>query len=239
MSDITTPIYGGMFDSTSVEETVNGFPRGNKAVDSAFFAKLISCFYSDGVFTGGSYDSTGFKIVPGGGLTIRANPGIAWIRGYMAWQKEAAALTLTPGFSYSVVLRLNIPAGEFSLCATTTAPEDSDSIKDIVLAEIVIGSDAAAITEDMISDTRGDSTKCGYVTSTLDALSTIALAENAAMLGGFAASDYLLKSGGVMTGKLSAAPESTGISAVRNISYGTSVPDSLAPGEIFIQLSTT
>ncbi len=42
MAIISAPVYGGMFDSTSVEETVGGFPRGNKAVDSAFFAKLIS-----------------------------------------------------------------------------------------------------------------------------------------------------------------------------------------------------
>ena len=33
MADISTAIYGGMFDSTSVVETINGFPRGDKAVD--------------------------------------------------------------------------------------------------------------------------------------------------------------------------------------------------------------
>ena len=42
-------IDGGMFDSTSVVETVDGFPRGDKAVDAAFFARMMRCFYRDGV----------------------------------------------------------------------------------------------------------------------------------------------------------------------------------------------
>lgn len=33
MAEITLPVYGGMFDSTEVVETVGGFPRGDKAVD--------------------------------------------------------------------------------------------------------------------------------------------------------------------------------------------------------------
>jgi prolipoprotein diacylglyceryltransferase len=45
------------------------------------------------------------------------------------------------------------------------------------------------------------------------------------------------KTGGLMSGSLTAAPETTGISVVRNISYGTVLPDVLSEGEIFILLS--
>ncbi len=232
MATISAPVYGGMFDSTSVEETVGGFPRGNKAVDSAFFAKLISCFYSDGVLGADS-----FKIIPGGGMKIKAKSGIAWIRGYMAWLKSDLSLTLTPGVEYSIVLRLNVPAGEFTLCAVTDAPLSSGSVKDLVLAEVNIPSGAASVSAAMIMDTREDGNRCGIVTSTIDALSSCALAENANMLGGVASSGYLKRSGGIMSGKLTAAAERTGASAVRNISYGTEMPLTLKDGEIFILLS--
>ncbi len=167
----------------------------------------------------------------------KAKAGGAWIRGYMAWQKEDTSLTLTPGAEYSIVLRLNAAAGEFTLCATTEAPKATDSVKDLVLAEVSIPVGAASVTAAMISDTRGDGNKCGIVTSAVDALSACALAENANMLGGVAASGYLKRSGGVMSGRLTAAAERTGASAVRNISYGTEMPMTLKDGEIFILLA--
>ena len=40
-----------------------------------------------------------------------------------------------------------------------------------------------------------------------------------------------------MTGTLRAASDTTGASMVRNISYGTTVPTTLADGELFIQLA--
>ncbi len=232
MAIISAPVYGGMFDSTAVEETVGGFPRGNKAVDSAFFAKLISCFYSDGILGADS-----FRIIPGGGMKITAQAGVAWIRGYMAWLKSSLNLTLTPGAAYSIVLRLNVPAGEFTLCATTDPPQSTDSIKDLVLAEVSVPSGAASVTAAMISDTRTDGGKCGIVTSSVDALKSCATAQKAKMVGGASASAFLKRSGGVMTGKLTAAAEKTGASVVRNISYGTVMPASLKEGEIFILLS--
>ena len=52
-------IDGGMFDSTSVVETVDGFPRGDKAVDAAFFARMLRCFYRDGVLRRGILAAAG------------------------------------------------------------------------------------------------------------------------------------------------------------------------------------
>ena len=229
MADISTAIYGGMFDSTSVVETVNGFPRGDKAVDSAFFAKMIESFYHDGVLT----DS--FDIQPAGGMNITIEPGIGWIRGYMAWQKEPLTLTLTPG-TWNILLRLNLAAGEFTVTASENAPVNTEVIRDLVLGEAVIPSNASAVTSAMIADTRGVREKCGYVTSTVDALARVENAGNADMLGGTSADGYLKRSGGVMTGALTASPDSTGKMTVRNIGYGTALPDTLADGDLFILL---
>jgi len=234
MADIISSVYGGMFDSTEVVETVNGFPRGNKAVDSSFFAKMISCFYNNGIF---GEDS--FSVTPDAGLAVKVSSGIAWIRGYMAWQKEASVLTLAAGKTYAIVLRLNSAQGEFSLVASEnidSVPQNSDSVCDLVLAYAAIPSNTIAITANMITDTRGDSSLCGVVTSTIDSLAYAANAENANMLDGHLASEFLTKSGGTMTGNLKAASETLGAQVIRNIGYGKSLPSSLAEGELFILL---
>lgn len=230
MADISTAVYGGMFDSTSVVETVGGFPRGNKAVDSAFFAKMIESFYRDGVL------GDGFRVTAGGGMNIAVGAGVAWIRGYMAWQKEAAALTLTAG-TWKILLRLNTAAGEFSLVATEGSAVNTETMRDLVLAEVSVPANAGGITEAMIADTRTDREKCGIVTSTVDALETVEYAQNANMLGGISADGFLRRSGGMMTGSLTAAPDATGKQTVRNIGYGSTLPDSLADGELFILLA--
>ena len=240
MADIVLPVFGGMFDSTTVVETVNGFPRGDKAVDSSFFAKMISSFYSDGILAGGEYGQNGFRILPAGGMTISVGAGIAWIRGYMAWMKEPQTMVLSAGHTYTVVLRLNTASGEFTLMAAEDAsslPVDSELIRDLVLAEIRIPANQTVITSGMITDTRADIDRCGFVTCTIDALQTVPFAEDAGSLGGVRENEFLRKAGGTMTGQLTAAREVTGVSAVRNIAYGTTLPDILEEGEIFILLS--
>ncbi|MBE6541056.1 MAG: hypothetical protein E7672_01250 [Ruminococcaceae bacterium] len=232
MADIIAEVYGGMFDSTSVEETAGGFPRGNKAVDSSFFAKMISCFYKDGIFGDDS-----FKITPDAGLSVKISAGIAWIRGYMAWQRSDTILTLADGGTYAIVLRLNTATGEFNLIGTENisgVPQNTNNIKDLVLAYVAIPSSTVALSESMITDKRHDSTVCGVVTSTVDALGYVANAENANMLGGQSAEDFLQKSGGTMRGTLKAASDTLGAQVVRNIGYGSSVPASLEEGELFI-----
>lgn len=234
MADIITSVKGGMFDSTEVVETPGGFPRGNKAVDSAFFAKMISSLYADGVLHDG-----GYAVSPAGGMKITVSSGVAWIRGYMAWLDENTTITLTAGGSYAVLLRLNIPAGTFSLIITESTealPVRTDSVTDMIIAEVSIPAGCAEITTGMITDTRADNEKCGYVSNSVDGLGEALHAANSDKLGSSPASDYLKKSGGTMTGTLVASAESSGASVVRNISYGTSVPASLADGEIFIRI---
>ncbi len=227
MAEIKLPISGGMFDSTEIVETADGYPRGDKAVDAAFFAKMISCFYKDGV-----WGSDSFMPSLGSGLTLKIGGGIAWIRGYMAWQKTDTELTLTPGETYSVVLRLDTLAGEFSLVAKTdTTILNNEYEEELLLAVVTVPAGATALSGKMISDKRR------HVTSAVDALSTVDLAENANMLGGLRPADYMKTAGGTLTGDLRAKSDSSGMSVVRNISYGTNLPDTMVDGDLFILLA--
>ena len=236
MATETVKLNGGLFDSTSVTETVGGFPIGDKAVSSEFFAKLISCFFTDGVCGAESY-----KVAPSpsGGLKLSAAAGVCWIRGYMAWQKTATDISVSAGESYNITVRLNTAVGEFTLCAVPQSEgvKNTESVKELVIAEVAVPAGVDTVTEAMITDTRSDKNKCGVVTSTLDSTGVVPAAQNALMLGDSPASDFVKKTGCAMTGKLTAAPESTGVSAVRNISYGTSLPDSLPEGELFILIT--
>lgn len=240
MADISIPIDGGIFDSTAVVETVNGFPRGDKAVDSAFFAKMMSSFYGNGILKNSEYGDGGFAVAPAGGLTVKVSPGIAWIRGYMAWLHEEQSFALSSGQSVSIVLRLNTASGQFSLVMTPysdSLPTSSELICDLVLAEIDVGSGLTTISWGMIADTRPIAAKCGFVTSAIDALSTVPYAVNAGCVGGIPLDGLVAKSGAVMTGRLTAAADPTGAAAVRNISYGKTLPESLPDGDIFILLT--
>ena len=235
MADIINHIDGGMFDSTEIVETPGGFPRGNKAVDSAFFAKMISSFYSDGVLYGDS-----FAVTPAGGLSVTVNEGIAWAHGYMAWMSTPYTAVLTAGATYYAVVRLNVTLGEFSLIITdqtSSLPTRTSSVCDLIVAEITVPAGASSISSAMINDSRADRQKCGFVRNAIDALSVAAHSEDSDSLGGEEAAAYVKKSGARMTGALYASADSSGTSLVRNISYGTTVPQSLQSGEIFILIS--
>lgn len=240
MADTIIEITGGMFDSTEVTETVDGFPVGNKAVGSDFFAKMISTLYGNGVAVNG--DEKALKITAGSGMNLLCMPGAAWIHGYMAWNKEILPLPISGGQNYIICLRLNLSAGTYSIvCAENPAPEvypvRNDILYDLVLAKAAVPENAVSGSDASIEDCRYNIELCGVVTSAADGLNTIAFASNAGLLDDHTADEFLLKAGGSMTGKLLAAAENTGIAAVRNISYGTSVPENLRNGEIFILLS--
>ncbi|MBE6568901.1 MAG: hypothetical protein E7658_01615 [Ruminococcaceae bacterium] len=233
----TIQVNGGMFDSTSVVETVDGFPRGNKAVDAAFFAQMMRCFYADGIIRPGD---GAFAVSPGNGTSLQVSPGCAWILGHMAWLKEAATLPLSPDHTYTVCLRLHPAAGYFTLESVeddTSLPRRDGEAWDLVLAKVTLAADAGAVTEAMITDTRMDKTLCGPVVGAADSLDNVSYAISSGAVGGLTADDLLPKSGGVMTGILQAANDTTGASAVRNIRYGYTLPDSLAEGEIFLLLA--
>lgn len=232
----TIDVPGGMFDSTKIVETVDGFPRGDKAVDAAFFARMMQCFYSDGVVRPGD----GFlRVMPGEGMRIQVTPGCGWIDGHMGWVTEPVQAFVEAGHSYLVTLRLHRTEGAFTLdvLEDQSTVARNDSIWELLLATVTVPADAVSVTEAMITDKRMDGTVCGAVNSPVAALDAVAYAADAGTVGGVAGDSLVPKSGCRMTGNLYAHGDTTGAPVVRNIRYGTVLPDVLTEGEIFILLA--
>lgn len=232
----TINVPGGMFDSTKIVETVDGFPRGDKAVDAAFFARMMQCFYSDGVVR----PADGFlKVLPGDGMRVQVTAGCGWIGGYMGWVTEPAEAYVEAGHSYLVTLRLHRTDGAFTLnfLEDQSTITRNDTIWELLLAIVTVPSEAVSVTEAMIADKRTDGTVCGAVNSPVDGLDAVSYAADAGAIGGIAGENLVPKSGCRMTGTLYAHNDTTGIPAVRNIRYGTVLPDTMEDGEIFILLA--
>ncbi len=229
-------VLGGMFDSTAVVETISGFPRGDMAVDAAFFARMMQCFYTDGVV---KPDEGGLQVTAGTGMQVTVQPGCGWILGHMAWLKEVTSATVAAGHTYLILLRLHRKEGGFTLefardCTGVTRGED---LWELCLARVEIPTGATAVTESMITDLRTDGTVCGAVYSPVDGLEAVAFATNAGAVGSLTADALVAKAGGKMTGTLQAYNDTTGGPAVRNIRYGTTLPETVAEGEIFLLLA--
>ena len=162
----TEEIFGGPFSSTKVTETVDGFPRGDKAVDASFLASMMSCILTNGIVKERGEE---FKVYPGGDLSVTVTPGCAWGNGYMAESEVDVYFELEGGHTYKVFIRFDGAGGKAQLMLSEDdhgmIPMRTASLCDLVLAEIELDSDAADISESDIEDTRSDRSLCGYVTS--------------------------------------------------------------------------
>jgi hypothetical protein len=147
----------GFFDSTTAE-LVNGFYRGNKAQDAAFFARREAAIVGNGVYQGA------FVITAGVGLTAERSPGQAWINGYYCYDDDLETVEFTAGNTYYYVLRLHTGDGEITeqWLTSYTEPVRTGYVYDLLLAVITIPPGEINLTANMICDRRGDSAVCGY-----------------------------------------------------------------------------
>ncbi len=163
-----TTLAGGMYDSTKIVDTVNGFPVGDKAVSSAFIASMISSLIGDGVINTGNGD---LSVIPASGLSIKIKAGTAWARGYMARLDGALTAELSAGHEYTVFVRQDYALGEATVCICEdndgSIPSRVGGRYDLVLAKVKIPAGALVVNEAMITDCRANTTLCGFVTSRL------------------------------------------------------------------------
>lgn len=178
----------GLFDSTEIVETIDGYPKGNRAETADFFAKYFSNFISNGVF---AKPTTNFQVTASGGMTVNIKPGSCFINGYMAWDEESESHefpTDTAQHDYYFIQRLYLPDGAITKMwltdpDVTAIPVRTVTTHDLIIAMVRVPANAREITDSMITDYRFDTDKCGIVHGVIDQLDTsdIALQLNTAV----------------------------------------------------------
>lgn len=171
----------GLFDSTEIVETIDGYPRGNRAETADFFAKYFSSFISNGVFAN---PSTNFKVMAQSGLTVVVRPGVCFINGYMAWdtaEETHTFATASEQQDWYFVQRMYLPDGTITKTwvqdnSGTVLPVRTATTYDLVLAMVRLPAGAANITDSMITDYRYDNSRCGIVHAAVDHIDTTELA---------------------------------------------------------------
>lgn len=160
--------YGYFFNSQNSDRKYNA--------DS--FETWLKPFFISGVFAGTLQVTA--QNTPD--MTVKVSPGFANLNGKPGYWPDTNTLELdTASGVYSridtIVLRrdntnrqisLEVVTGVASASPQPTAPQRTSDIFELVLAQILVGVGVTEITAANITDTRTDSTICGYVTATVN-----------------------------------------------------------------------
>ena len=160
--------YGYFFNSQNSDRKYNA--------DS--FETWLKPFFISGVFAGTLQVTA--QNTPD--MAVKVSPGFANLNGKPGYWPDTNTLSLeTASGVYSridtIVLRrdntnrqisLEVVTGVASASPQPTAPQRTSDIFELVLAQILVGVGVTEITAANITDTRTDSTICGYVTATVD-----------------------------------------------------------------------
>ena len=175
----------GYFDSeiTGVDE--NGMPIFDRAETSDLFRMLFANLVSSGVLAS---PEDCFQVVAGTGMTVRIRPGFAMIKGAFAYDADEAAVTLAAANANlprldRVVLRCNYRDRLCEIIVKTGTPASVPAAPEILqpengdyyeigLASIIVAANQTIITQSSITDTRADSSVCGFITQLIDHIDT-------------------------------------------------------------------
>lgn len=176
----------GYFDSEITGVDSEGMPIFDRAETSELFRLLFAKLLTNGVL---AKPADCFQVLAGDtGLTVKVRPGFGLINGAFAYDAAESTYELaTAPTQYSridrVVLRVNyrdrlceiiIKTG--TAASSPVAPElirpTSGDYYELSLATIRISTNMATITQSAITDTRPDSSVCGYITQFIDSIDT-------------------------------------------------------------------
>jgi hypothetical protein len=149
---------------------------GDRKYNAADWANYFKPLFVSGVFNGDLFVSAGT------GMQVVVATGYAWLEGYgynntedLVIDLEVASGNLNRYDAIKVKLDLSARtitayADKGGNAAAPTQPtnERSDTVFEITLAEIYIAAGTTQITQSMITDTRMISSKCGWVTGSVD-----------------------------------------------------------------------
>lgn len=175
----------GYFDSEIIGTDSEGMPIFDRAETSDLFRLLFSKLVSNGVLAS---PSDCFQVVAAEGLNVTVRPGFGMINGAFAYDEAENTLTLEKApAQYSridrIVLRCNYADRLCELIVKTGTVANNPVAPKIVqpaagdyyelgLATVTVGANVTAVTQANITDTRMDSTVCGFITQLIDHLDT-------------------------------------------------------------------
>lgn len=175
----------GYFDSEITGVDADGMPIFDRAETSELFRLLFAKLLTNGVL---ARPGDCFQVIAGTGMSVRVRPGFGLINGAFAYDAVETTYQLdTAPTSYSridrVVLRCNYLERKCEILVKTgtaatnpVAPEllqpESGDYYELGLALITITANQKTITQSAITDTRADSSTCGYITQLIDSIDT-------------------------------------------------------------------
>lgn len=176
----------GYFDSEITGVDSEGMPIFDRAETSELFRLLFAKLLTNGVL---ALPGDCFQVIAGStGLTVKIRPGFGLINGAFAYDgaEETYALAAAPT-QYSridrVVLRCNYLERLCEIIIKTGTPAanpvppellqpSSGDYYELGLALVNIGTNQSVITQSSITDTRADSSVCGFITQLIDHIDT-------------------------------------------------------------------
>lgn len=157
--------------------------EGDRIYNAESFSNFWKRFLQSGIFPN---PSTSLQVLANDSYVVSVQPGYAMTEGYMYENTDVKNITLDVADGVLnridlVVVQLDLPNRKIEtivkkgLSATTpVAPtvERTEAIYELALAEVYIGKNTASISQMNITDTRMDSTRAGWVNSTIQADTT-------------------------------------------------------------------
>lgn len=150
--------------------------NGDRTYDANSFEYWLKKFFTSGVFNGD------LQVTATSGMTVQVGSGYANVDGKVKFWNAEFNLTLSPANSTYpridtiVITRDNVNreitcevvTGAYSGdTPSATAPVRNAETYQLVLAQIYIANGATEVTQANITDTRPDTTLCGYITGTV------------------------------------------------------------------------
>ena len=163
------------FTSDKITYDEHGLPKYDRAVDSAFLRKVFAQYFSDGVF----YSSANaLQVVADTGMQVAVEPGSCHIQGAIGIETNRRTLVVQAAEEMdridTVVARLDLSLAVRSIdlyVVKGTAAESpqapaltrDSTIWELGLANLFVTKNVTTISQQRITDTRLDTSRCGQV----------------------------------------------------------------------------
>lgn len=149
---------------------------GDRKYNAAHWANYFKPLFKSGVFNGD------LQVVANGEMSVTVKAGYAWLIGYGYQNTEPMKIDLEVASGNlnrydAIKIKLDLSARTITAyadkggnAASPAKPvnQRTDTVYEITLAEVYIAAGTTVITQSMITDTRMDNSKCGWVAGAVD-----------------------------------------------------------------------